>query len=581
MNFWTGLHFFCSIVYVGAVLYVLVKNPYAVTNWILSMLFGCFALWSICSAILDNNTTSVAVADTVMKIQSIGWASFISFYMLFILFLTNNKKLLSMRIFIVSILLIPVVFIYLNFRGEMLVCCRPVSYGIAGTWKNAIWPLLFIAYYTAVFFLSVFLLFKYRNSVRSNSEKRVADILFGSTVAVFTIGTLFNEVMNHLAIYNPVDTNVVFLIFVFGYIYCAEKYETFTLSSTRNAGRIMELIDEGIVFLDRDERATTANRAAFAIFGYDGRYEIKDAYEFMEGQLKGATVEGAEITNYEFAFRDSQGADKTVLVSSRVLLNGKVNSGRVCSIRDITGKKKAEVDLVATVRELKRSNEELESFAYVASHDLKEPLRMVTSYVHLIRKRFMDKLGADGNDFINFATEGAARMSGLIEGILEYRRVGKTQKTIDPVDSAVVLDRVRNTLKFGILDKRAVITVSGTLPVIKADGTQIEQLFQNIIGNALKFSGSQPPVIEVSAEKNGNGYMFTFKDNGMGLDMKYGEKIFQMFQRLNRRDEFEGTGMGLAICAKIVESHGGRIWAKSEGPGKGCKFCFTIPENAD
>jgi PAS domain S-box-containing protein len=556
---------------------VLVKDPYAVTNWVLSILFGCFALWSICNTILDNNTTTVAVADMVMKIQSIGWASFISFYLLFILFLTNNKKLLSMRIFIVSILLIPAFFIYMNFQGEMLVCCRPVSYGIAGTWKNAVWPLLFITYYTIVFFLSVFLLFKYRNSVSSNREKRVADILFGSTVAVFIIGTLFNEVMNHLAIYNPVDTNVVFLIFVFGYIYCAEKYETFTLSSARNAERIVELIDEGIVFLDRDSRMTTANRAAFSIFGYSGRYETKNACEFMEVQLKGMES-GAEITNCELAFRDAQGVEKTVLVSSRVLLKGIVNSGRVCSIRDITAKKKAEVDLVATVRELKRSNEELESFAYVASHDLKEPLRMVTSYVHLIRKRFMDKLGADGNDFINFATEGAARMSGLIEGILEFRRVGKTQKMIDSVDSAEVLDRVKNTLKFSIQDKLAAITVSGTLPVIKADVTQIEQLFQNLIGNALKFSGPVPPVIQVSAGKSGTGYIFTFKDNGMGMDMKYSEKIFQMFQRLNRRDEFEGTGMGLAICAKIVESHGGRIWVESEGQDKGCSFCFTIPD---
>jgi len=580
MNFWTGVHFLSFVVYAFSVFYVIIKNPYAVTNWVLSVIFCYFALWSACSCVLDNTGLDYSTAGVVMRIQSVGWASFISYYLLFILHLTNNKKLLSMPLLYAVILLAPGIFIWQNYNGEMLECCRKVFYGVAGTWKKSVWTYCYFAYYSVIFFWGTYLLFRHRNSTRIKSEKRVMDILLASAAVVFTMGTVFSVFMNFLGIYNPVDVNVVFLIFVGGFIYSAEKYEVFTISSARNADRIIDLINEGIVLLDREGSLTTANRAAKEIFGYSEGTQTKDNYGFMEHQIKNAGViaDGDEVTNSELTFKDSGGTEKTVLVSSRTLLKDRANSGRVCTIRDITGKKKTEVDLVESVMELKRSNEELESFAYVASHDLKEPLRMVTSYVQLIRKKFLDKIGSDGNDYINFASDGAIRMSALIEGLLEYSRVRKAKNEFSMVETSAIVDKVLNTMKFIIQDKKAAIGVKDQLPVIKADSTQIEQLFQNIIGNALKFTGNEPPVIAVSAEKRGNNYQFTVKDNGIGIDMQYNEKIFQIFQRLHGRNEYEGTGMGLAICKKITESHGGKIWVESDGPGKGCSLCFTLPD---
>ena len=578
MNFWTGVHFLSFVVYAFAVFYVIIKNPYAVTNWVLAILFFYFALWSGCSCVLDNTTVTLETASLVMKIQSIGWASFTSYYMLFILFLTNNKRMLSSPMVYLIILLVPGIFIYQNYVGNVLICCQKVPYGMAGSWAKSIWAYAYMGYYTLMFFGATFILLKYRNGTRIKSERQMADTLLISATVVFLIGTVFSVFMNYMHIYNPIDANVTFLIFVGGFIYSAEKYEAFTLSSSRNADRIMDLINEGIVLIDRGGALTTANRAALDIFGYTRGFDIKSAYEFIEKNIGNAGVDpdGVEVTNSELTFKDAGGETKTALVSSRALLKGKDHSGRVCTIRDITTKKKAEVDLMETVKELKRSNEDLESFAYLASHDLREPLRMVTSYVQLIKKKLSDKLDKDGIDFINFASEGAARMSELIEGLLEYSRIRRNARESSFVNTALVVSHAIETMKFRIQDKKAAINVKGLLPSIRADRMQIEQLFQNLLANALKFTGKDP-VITISAEKAGNYYEFTVRDNGIGMEKQYFERIFQLFQRLNPRDIYEGTGVGLAICKKIVEAHGGKIWVESEGPGKGCAFIFTIP----
>lgn len=578
MNFWTGLHFFSFVIYTFAIFYVIVKNPYAAINWVLAMLFFYFALWSACSVVLDNTALDPNTAVIAMKIQSVGWASFTAYYFLFTLFLTNNKKIISLPLLFIAIIISPWVFVYQDLNGQVLLCCQKVYYGYAGTWAKTVWAFLYIIYYSVMFFGGSYLLFKYRNTTRIRAEKQMAETLLGSAIAVFLIGTVFTVIMNYMKIFNPVDANVVFLIFVAAFIYSVEKYETFTLSSTRNAESIMEIINEGIVLLDRDGSMTTANRAAMEIFGLAGAAEIQGSYEFIEKSIKraGVVAEGKEDTNCEFTYIDAAGKEKTVLISSRIILRGIDSSGWVCSIRDITAKKNAETALVETVRELKRSNEDLESFAYVASHDLKEPLRMVTSYVQLIRKKFMDKLGNDGNDYINFAAEGSIRMSDLIEGLLDYSRIRRAGREYKVVSIEQVIKHVLNVMKFSIVDKKAEVEVKGILPSLTADKLQIEQLFQNIISNSLKFSGKDRPVITISAEDKGQYHEFIIKDNGIGIEQPYHERIFQIFQRLHSRAEYPGTGVGLAICKKIVETHGGKIRVESEGPGKGCSFIFTL-----
>jgi len=225
--------------------------------------------------------------------------------------------------------------------------------------------------------------------------------------------------------------------------------------------------------------------------------------------------------------------------------------------------------------ELSRSNAELEQFAYVASHDLQEPLRMVASYTQLLAKRYKGRLDADADEFISYASDGAIRMQTMINDLLSYSRVGTKGKDFAPTDTQVGLERALQNLQAAIQESGAVVT-HNELPAVVGDDSQLVQVFQNLIGNAIKFRKGAAPHIHVSAERKADECIFSVRDDGIGIDPKHRDRLFVMFRRLHGSGEYPGTGIGLAICRKIVERHGGRIWFDSE-PGKGSAFHFTIP----
>jgi light-regulated signal transduction histidine kinase (bacteriophytochrome) len=241
---------------------------------------------------------------------------------------------------------------------------------------------------------------------------------------------------------------------------------------------------------------------------------------------------------------------------------------------EIGERKRAAETLARTAGELARSNQELEQFAYVASHDLQEPLRVVTGYVQLLERRYKGKFDADAEQFIHYVVDGVARMQQLIRDLLDYSRVGTRGKAMEPTDAEGVLGRVLVNLGKIIAESRAVVT-HDPLPTVRADETQLLQLFQNLIGNAIKFRSERRPEIHVSARPAGSGFQFSVRDNGIGIEKQYREQVFEIFQRLHTRQKYPGTGIGLAICKRIVERHGGRIWLESE-PGQGTTFHFTI-----
>ncbi len=234
-----------------------------------------------------------------------------------------------------------------------------------------------------------------------------------------------------------------------------------------------------------------------------------------------------------------------------------------------------EQELELRAADLARSNAELEQFAYVASHDLQEPLRAVTSYTQLLSRRYSGQLDAKADEYIAFAVEGATRMQQLIKDLLMYSRVGTRGKELVPVDFVAVFEAAVANLEVAVAESGATVT-HGDLPAVKGDFTQLAQLLQNLLSNALKYRSDFAPVIHVSAERQNGNFRFAVRDNGIGIDPKYSDRIFQLFQRLHTRDEYPGTGIGLAICKKIVERHGGRIWVES-APGQGSTFYFTIP----
>ena len=225
--------------------------------------------------------------------------------------------------------------------------------------------------------------------------------------------------------------------------------------------------------------------------------------------------------------------------------------------------------------ELTRSNNELRQFVHVASHDLREPLRMINSFVQLLKEAAGDKLGAEANEYMQFAMEGAQRIQKLIDDLMSYTKLGAQSKSLQKVDLNAIFQESMFNLQMAAEEKKAEITCD-SLPVVEADPTQMVLLFQNLLGNAIKFNGKENPKVKLTVGREGGFWLFNVWDNGIGIDPQYFEKIFVVFQRLHSRSEYPGTGIGLALCKKIVELHGGKIWVESE-PGKGSVFHFTIP----
>lgn len=254
----------------------------------------------------------------------------------------------------------------------------------------------------------------------------------------------------------------------------------------------------------------------------------------------------------------------------------------ICAIEDISERKLVQELLQASLdtqtryaQELTRSNAELEQFSYVASHDLQAPLSTIAGYAQLLEKRCHNQLDAQGNKFIRNIVNSCGRMQALIDDLLEYSRVGRSEKPFDVIDCNLVFEDACANLQLAIRQDQASVT-RGDLPRVRGDSFQLLQLFQNLIGNAIKYRSSEAPMVRVSASRQGDSWVFSVQDNGIGIAEQYHPRIFQLFQRLHSQKQYSGTGIGLAICQRIVDRHGGRLWVESE-PNRGSTFYFSIP----
>ncbi|MYB77580.1 MAG: GHKL domain-containing protein [Chloroflexi bacterium] len=236
----------------------------------------------------------------------------------------------------------------------------------------------------------------------------------------------------------------------------------------------------------------------------------------------------------------------------------------------------AQSALENAVEELRRSNQELEQFAYVASHDLQEPLRKIASFCNLLESRYADKLDERGSVYLHYIVDGAMRMQALVNDLLLYSRVATRGQEFAPTNANDVLQEAFANLEVGIEESNAHITYD-PLPTVNGDAAQLVRLLQNLVGNAIKYRGDAPPRIHVGVEEQDDQWVFSVRDNGIGIDPQYAERIFVIFQRLHTREEYGGTGIGLSVCRKIVERHGGRIWVESQ-EGSGATFRFTFPQ---
>ena len=348
---------------------------------------------------------------------------------------------------------------------------------------------------------------------------------------------------------------------------------------------LVELSPEAVL-VNRNDRIVLVNPAGLRLFGASSAeqllgkslFELFHAdYHALKRERIGKMLAGhrAPILEEKIVRLDGVAVDVEV-AGAPVTDHGE--RAVLVLVRDITERKRAQAALQQTAADLERSNRDLEQFAYVASHDLQEPLRAVGGYVRLLQHRFPDKLDAKAQGYIAGAFEGATRMEQLITDLLAFSRIGTRGGNFVPTDLETVLQQALGNLQAGIESARATIT-HDPLPTLTVDATQMMRLFQNLIGNALKFHGESPPAIHVGAQRQAGRWVFSVRDNGIGIEPRYFEKLFQIFHRLHTRKDYPGTGIGLAICKKIVERHGGMIWVESQ-PGQGSTFHFTIPEAA-
>jgi PAS domain S-box-containing protein len=364
---------------------------------------------------------------------------------------------------------------------------------------------------------------------------------------------------------------------------------------------LLNLTHDAIIVHDMDDKITFWNRGAEERYGWrEGEVLGKVTHDLLQTEFPDSLKETCEhfLCNgyWEGELIHTKRDGEKITVSSRWALQKDENNipiGFMEINSDITERKNAEESLREAhnklelkvqertaklniiVDELKRSNEELKQFAYVTSHDLQEPLRTISSFTQLLKKRYENQLDEDADEFIDYIVDGANRMQIMIKALLDYSRVNTRSIEFKPSNFEEILDQTLNSLKIAIDESEAIITID-SLPTLMADDKQMIQLFQNLISNAIKFRKENENVkIYISCKKVSNNYIFSVSDNGIGIELQFKDRIFEVFQRLHTRDEYSGTGIGLAICKKIVERHGGQIWVESEY-GEGSTFYFTI-----
>jgi signal transduction histidine kinase len=416
--------------------------------------------------------------------------------------------------------------------------------------------------------------------------------------AVSTVASLFGFLFAPAGITSNIAVNRPFSILVVWTVAFLGNYQVRSnarLSEESNRLRaILDTLPVGVAITDRMGRVDEANGQMDRIWGghfgidrgpidpvsysgYDPETGVKlraNEWPMARSVDRGETVAG-EIVDIDRA----DGKRSTLLISSAPIKDAKGTvTGAVTVAMDITDHRAIEMELARKNQDLFRSNRELQQFAYVASHDLKEPLRMVTTYMQMLDRRYHDQLDDPAREYIGFAVEGSKRMYALVDDLLTYSRVETAMQPFGPVAMDQVMITALKDLGEAIETSGANVSVDD-LPEVHADFQQMVQLMENLIGNAIKFRRNEPPVVKVSATSNGKEWVFTVKDNGIGMEKEYSNKVFQMFQRLHPREMFPGTGIGLAICKKVVERHGGRIWFDSE-PGAGTTFYFSLPMKA-
>jgi PAS domain S-box-containing protein len=427
------------------------------------------------------------------------------------------------------------------------------------------------------------------NECKSFASFKIASILKLSILAASVAFIVFDRRSLYPVL--AVDSFVIalFAYITYRYVTAIRRYHAALLERSRyceDQAELLQLTYDAIMVRNLvDGTIISWNRGAQDLYGFTPEEAIgRKSHELLKTQFPTALAEiekeAPAIGHWEGEVIQTTKDGRELTVASRWRFKAD-SDGHLSSIMetDITERKRGQEAILKAKEdkliELLRSNEELQQFAYVCSHDLQEPLRVISSFAQLLGVRYKGKLDEKADRFIDFIVDGSKRMQDLINDLLTFSRVNADLQDFSVMETSVALEMAKANLQLLIAETGAQIT-TGEMPAVRGETPQFMQLFQNLLANALKFRSDEKPVIEISAHRQGAAWQFEVKDNGVGLDMQYAERIFVIFQRLHRKETYPGSGLGLAVCRKIVVRHGGRIWVEST-PGKGTTFYFTIP----
>jgi PAS domain S-box-containing protein len=553
--------------------------PKGKTTDLFSFFVFTLVLWQV-------EDTIVRLCDTVEtarywdKVLCIGWAGFAPIAVHFACRYSGLKAFYSR--FALTCIYLPFVVFYILYmsNSSQSIFVYSTEWGWVNTPRPDSLDEIQRSFISIYVFAAVYILFRHAFKVRKDKSKRLQAFLIAAGMFVPTVQGVVTQIIYPIVLDKPVIpvTSSFMTFFSLATIISIRKYKLFNISESVEVETVLANLRNIVFVVSAKQEIIYMNPHAQKLFLGTKKEQIINVeaifpsallYDAFASQVLVASLKGEPARNFTTAFQTNSEHTIDVMLSAEPISNNKQIQGILIVANDIT-------QLLKTVTELEASNKELERYAYVASHDLQEPLRKVSLFLQLLESKYKTNIDDTGKNYIDSAVNGARQMRQLIRDLLEYSHIGTTKEKVEDVNMNAVMKQVRGNLEKEINETGAVIVVDD-LPVVQnKNQTQMVQLMQNLLSNALKYHSNEPPHIKITAEKDGAYWRFSIEDNGIGFDPEFKDKVFVIFKRLHNKHEYPGTGIGLSICKKIVEQYEGKIWVDSL-PGKGSTFHFTLP----
>jgi two-component system sensor kinase FixL len=564
------------------------RSPRTPLHWAAIAVLLALACWSVEDIVHGMTDAPKSLAWVFGCIGSVGWVGFASLHVVFALVLTGRNRLLKSPLVVALLAVPPLLLISAQITGKITGHFAltgdyvMTGYGWKTVWAHSFWVPVYYSYYGAYTVVSLLLIFRMWRTVKTFRERRQAALILGTGLVTVALGTVTDVVLPQSSYFGLPDlAGALCLIWAGGLYIAVTRYGLMSVTPQGAAREIIATMADGLFLLNPEGKVVIANHGASSLLGKDPKelrgqpaeqfFANPDQFRFAHARMGDENA----LTALELELRGREGRTIPVSVSSR-LMHDKLGEivGSVWVLRDVTAKHEAEQRQAQLLAEVEDVNRELNSFAYVVSHDLKAPLRAIDSLAKWLAADYRDKFDPEGREQLDLLLGRVKRMHDLIDGILAYSRAGRALEEVTEVDLGAVVREV-----IGALERPHHVKVAtlGNFPVVRASRVKLEQVFQNLLSNAIKYSDKPQGLVRVTCTSDSDCWKFGVSDNGPGIAEKDRERVFELFQTLRPRDQADSTGVGLAVVKKIVETYGGNVWVESE-PGEGSSFYFTFPK---